>query len=306
MGLYMDNSETNTLNDSNFVWNYNKSVFINYGGANNSFIGNIFGKFNLTGSNPVTSSALWAEQAGGGINSLTWKGNIVVITDNTGSSGFDWNDKSSTVSSTGNSIDNNQYFNPYGGKPFRYCVNWNGGTLYDLAGWRTLTGWEKNSTFNQNGITSMNTPYYFANWTNSVHTYNLGTGIFKDTNGNTISGTFTVLPYQAKLLFWVSGSGFESGLYKQSFNSVSVAKKAVTNEPVKNSDLFIYPNPVSTILNIASSEVKSVKIFDMSGRLVSYHGKGTNYINVSNYPSGFYIVRVNLPDKSFSKKIIKR
>ncbi len=53
----------------------------------------------------------------------------------------------------------------------------------------------------------------------------------------------------------------------------------------------IYPNPTTDCLNIDGVNTESVKIFDMSGRLMLMVNE--NKVNVSNLESGYYTVLVN-------------
>jgi hypothetical protein len=72
-------------------------------------------------------------------------------------------------------------------------------------------------------------------------------------------------------------------------------------------ELLMYPNPVEDILNISSSvnTNTSFKIYDVKGQQLK-SGKLAKEINVSNLPSGMYIIEVNDGQKSISKKFSKK
>ena len=74
---------------------------------------------------------------------------------------------------------------------------------------------------------------------------------------------------------------------------------------IKERNLLLYPNPTSDYINF-SEEVKETSIFDSLGRLVKT-AKATSKINISDLPSGIYVVMTT--DKygmSKTTKIIKK
>lgn len=91
-----------------------------------------------------------------------------------------------------------------------------------------------------------------------------------------------------------------------------------------NSDLFItkiYPNPVTDVLTIQSSEmaeVTNLSIYDLNGKLIKKNlesasvqnqkTNGTNIfeINVSNLASGTYFLKINATTSSTTQKFIKQ
>ncbi len=82
--------------------------------------------------------------------------------------------------------------------------------------------------------------------------------------------------------------------------------------PVNNNiaNISIYPNPTSSTLNIESGSniIQSITIFDIAGREVykSKNLKSLNQsINVNNFPSGIYIVKLDLENGSYMGKFVK-
>ncbi len=72
----------------------------------------------------------------------------------------------------------------------------------------------------------------------------------------------------------------------------------------ENSDkLFIYPNPVTNILNI-SKEI-DIKIYDMVGNLIISENK-TQQVNTTNLPSGIYNLNISYNNKIINNKIVKQ
>jgi hypothetical protein len=70
-----------------------------------------------------------------------------------------------------------------------------------------------------------------------------------------------------------------------------------------SSELLIYPNPVSDILNI-TQEI-DIKVYDMVGNLIISKEK-TTQIDMTNLPSGIYNLNINHNDKIINNRIIKQ
>ena len=75
----------------------------------------------------------------------------------------------------------------------------------------------------------------------------------------------------------------------------------------------ISPNPVKDILNLSlkkSNVATNYQIFDISGKAILTgelnKGQAPHQINVSNLPTGNYLLRLETGDENFSRKFIKR
>jgi V8-like Glu-specific endopeptidase len=76
---------------------------------------------------------------------------------------------------------------------------------------------------------------------------------------------------------------------------------------LKENEFFVYPNPSDGIFNIESSlETVNYNIYDVTGRMI-YSGTINNLvqINLSDYPKGLYLLKVDNETNMFSKIIIK-
>lgn len=71
----------------------------------------------------------------------------------------------------------------------------------------------------------------------------------------------------------------------------------------------LYPNPCTTNINVEISpdvEIDDVSIYDVSGRLVKTQNAGFETIDVSNFTSGVYVMKVTLENGTiFEEKIVK-
>jgi hypothetical protein len=70
-------------------------------------------------------------------------------------------------------------------------------------------------------------------------------------------------------------------------------------------DVVLYPNPANDFLYIQNEEMSSVEVYDMKLAKL-YHGN-TNYIDMTRFSKGIYMVKINFHnDFSLIKKIVKK
>jgi serine protease AprX len=79
---------------------------------------------------------------------------------------------------------------------------------------------------------------------------------------------------------------------------------------VADNNFFVYPNPAKNVLNYSnpnSTEVSSITITDITGKLVSFLDKKniTESIDISNLESGAYFIKFTTDTNSTVKKFIK-
>ncbi len=81
------------------------------------------------------------------------------------------------------------------------------------------------------------------------------------------------------------------------------------NKETDLNDFFVHPNPVKDILRIennSNSEVTSIKIYDLLGRLVLSVKEDFNQIDVSYLKSGVLLITIETEEGAVTKKIIKQ
>jgi hypothetical protein len=72
---------------------------------------------------------------------------------------------------------------------------------------------------------------------------------------------------------------------------------------IVSDELIVYPNPATDLINIVPSmNIKSISIFNNIGQTV-YQGNETQ-ININNFESGVYIIRINNGNEIINKKIL--
>lgn len=79
-----------------------------------------------------------------------------------------------------------------------------------------------------------------------------------------------------------------------------------TSELVKNDTFAIFPNPVQKILNIATEkEIEAVGIYDNLGKLLLTNSKQKS-VNVEEFPTGTYYLKIQTKDKTYYEKFLKK
>ena len=74
---------------------------------------------------------------------------------------------------------------------------------------------------------------------------------------------------------------------------------------VENTNVALYPNPVTNILNIEAQGIQEVNVMDVNGRTVMTE-QNTNRIDMSNLANGVYFVRVITTEGVSTQKIAKK
>ncbi|WP_228377122.1 T9SS type A sorting domain-containing protein [Chryseobacterium sp. FH2] len=120
--------------------------------------------------------------------------------------------------------------------------------------------------------------------------------------GTALPGTFTSThPSGAITVKFVSDPGVNDLGWQASFSCAVLGVEDTVG---------IYPNPAKTMITISSKEnLKSYKIFDASGRLITSASslKGNNAeVNLSSVQTGNYVITVETEKQTVTKKLIKQ
>jgi len=92
--------------------------------------------------------------------------------------------------------------------------------------------------------------------------------------------------------------------------SIYILNNIVNIDKVLSENVKVYPSPASNYLNISVGIVKGtirISMFDQTGRLC-YHSQTENtlsQINVSNFSSGIYFLKVETKEGIITKKVVK-
>ena len=138
----------------------------------------------------------------------------------------------------------------------------------------------------------------YDRWGNAVRTFFQNT--YLPSGSYSINFIADSLPYEMYLV----------GLFINSTTHLALAAYHLAlgineNEIVKQKQ-FIYPNPTTGILNVSGKNIKSISIFDLSGKKIFTDIKKQDFvsIDISNIPKGIYIIKVEQQDSTDFEKII--
>jgi len=83
----------------------------------------------------------------------------------------------------------------------------------------------------------------------------------------------------------------------------------LSSENFETYNFEIYPNPVTTMLNISNInnvEIKNISVTDINGRVVKNEKGSLTQINVSDLNAGVYFVTIEAAEGNTTKKFIKQ
>jgi hypothetical protein len=83
-------------------------------------------------------------------------------------------------------------------------------------------------------------------------------------------------------------------------NVVSIKKIS----SVKIPQVFVYPNPTSSLITILAEGFKKVTVYDINGKKIL--SKTNNIINLEKYPNNTYIIEITTQSGTITKKILKQ
>lgn len=187
----------------------------------------------------------------------------------------------------------------YAGGVFTGIVkSWNGSSWNTLVG-GTFTGGINSLCSYDNelyagGTFTVNSNQHISRWNGSTWS-NLGTGVNSTVNtliarGNELyaGGTFTI-------------AGSTSVNYFAKWNNN--LSTGIESSDLSNS-VRVYPNPTTDLINIDFNEKFTVKLTDVTGKLLL--AGSTSTIDLTQFEAGIYNLTIESNKNSFSKKIIKQ
>ncbi len=76
----------------------------------------------------------------------------------------------------------------------------------------------------------------------------------------------------------------------------------------KSEAFMIFPNPASSILNIQSNNIQKIEIYDVSGKQILNENKSGKSVilNIDNYSTGIYFVKIYTTEETFITKLFKK
>ena len=150
-------------------------------------------------------------------------------------------------------------------------------------------------------------------------------------NGTFYVATVSILesnynfPSNMKLRFMCDASGNRDDVYIDDI-TVTASTSLITNGPIRPvtiketgkelspdlmDEFMVYPNPANDVLYISSAEEEGedieIMIYDVRGQMVQKVSliAGNEEIDISNLDKGVYLIKIQVDDEVFTKKIIK-
>jgi hypothetical protein len=148
------------------------------------------------------------------------------------------------------------------------------------------------------GVPILNDPFVDFSIANMPQNVDFWYWSFGD--GDTLSGNPTPTHeyltngnYDACLIA-VNQCGPDTSCFNFNIEHVGIQEHTLTNK------IYIYPNPVRSLLNIESNNlnIKTITIIDLSGKLMKIETENTNTIDVSNLPLGVYLLEIQTDDET--------
>ncbi|WP_259015683.1 T9SS type A sorting domain-containing protein [Emticicia fluvialis] len=108
---------------------------------------------------------------------------------------------------------------------------------------------------------------------------------------------------------------YYKGQFKGIANNIVILSKPFTffngtllsNEPEKKSNMLVYPNPTNGLVKIVTPDkIIKKEIFKTDGALLRQITNDSDTIDISDLPTGLYILRVSTPRSIVSYKVIRQ
>jgi hypothetical protein len=80
------------------------------------------------------------------------------------------------------------------------------------------------------------------------------------------------------------------------------------NNIASSNSVSIYPNPANDMFYVAGSKWQSLKIIDITGKIIMIipsFNSGNQAINISNLEKGIYLIQLSNNNKIYTKHLIK-
>jgi hypothetical protein len=261
-GIYMDNNTHDVIIQNNIVAHVTNGIFLHQNGnilvESNTVIDGILLLLNskMVVTNEFTNNIAYATARKG---DYTW-----------------WQDTHQRIlyNEKGTAhFDRNTYISPY-------AVNGVFVNNKDFAEWQSTSGQDKNSTFNGTTLAEGETEKLFFNDTKTTKTINLGTSVYRDLNGNKVTGKFNLEPFTSRILI----------------KSAEETTVDTNQSPVIQNQAFDISAPKVTndfIGQVVASDPDDGQTLSYS--IVQGNEKGYFILNAS---TGVLIAKTNIPNES--------
>lgn len=170
---------------------------------------------------------------------------------------------------------------------------------YDLAGWKTLSGYDAGSTKSPITISDISDFQFEYNASQSSKTIALAQPMV-DSKGTKYSTSIILQPYASVVLM------------KDISTSVNLIKENELDYLKDSLQISVFPNPSKGRITVSFSQLPEIgsriEIIDLSGRVVAFRNitKDSEEFNLEKFISGSYIVRSMLKSTISNQGIITK
>lgn len=154
------------------------------------------------------------------------------------------------------------------------------------------------------------------NWGNQTEVNNRCIGLYPDEVGTTLdfsSGNTTSfdLDFSVAIDATLTISDYEFIIFVQEDNTKEIIQAAKINmedavtsvENITNK-ISVYPNPAQSFITINAPINSSIKIFDVSGKIMLSQTLKNKNLNIEDFNSGIYLIEVKAGNKIYNTKFI--
>ena len=152
----------------------------------------------------------------------------------------------------------------------------------------------------ENGVADSRVDHYLE----ITNDYNSSKG---DADTNTFTtNSFTFTASTTTVVIYVRALLANSSSTEVFYDNLSLVEDQTASIDDKLKDrISIYPNPTNGAVNISSSdEINSVEVYDLAGKKVSTLNDFSNFIDVSHFNKGVYLMEFQLQKGRVTKKLI--
>ena len=152
----------------------------------------------------------------------------------------------------------------------------------------------------ENGVADSRVDHYLE----ITNDYNSSKG---DADTNTFTtNSFTFTASTTTVVIYVRALLANSSSTEVFYDNLSLVEDQTASIDDKLKDrISIYPNPTNGAVNISSSdEINSVEVYDLAGKKVSTLNDFSNFIDVSHFNKGVYLMEFQLQKGQVAKKLL--
>lgn len=112
-----------------------------------------------------------------------------------------------------------------------------------------------------------------------------------------------------KIYIYSENLGFVVGDNGMIYKTTNVEGLSTNDVNIEKKKIKIIPNPATDVIlieNTGNINIKSLELFDLSGKKIKDFPINTNQLDISSLSNGNYLLRIATPKTTFSEKIIKK